>query len=77
MSGPGRSLSLEDLPKPPLFKLAGEGGEDVFQDTAVGGEEAKVGALFASRVLAEEFALEAEALGMDALAGLEAVEISG
>ena len=77
MSGPGRSLSLEDLPRPPLFKLAGVDGEDAFQETAVGGEEAKVGALFASRVLAEEFALEAEALGMDALAGLEAVEISG
>ena len=77
MSGPGRSLSLKDLPRPPLFKLAGADGEDAFQETAVGGEQAKVGALFASRTLAEEFAIEAEALGMDALAGLEPVEVAG
>jgi hypothetical protein len=77
VSGPGRSLSLGDLPRPPLFKLAGEDGEDAFQETAVGGEDAKVGALFASRVLAEEFSLEAEALGMEALAGLEPVEVAG
>jgi hypothetical protein len=73
----GRSLSLEDLPRPPLYKLGGEDGEDAFQETAVGGEEARVGALFASRVLAEEFSLEAETLGMGALAGLEPVEIAG
>ena len=77
MSGPGRSLSLGDLPRPPLFKLAGEDAEDAFQETAVGGEDAKVGALFASRVLAEEFSLEAEALGMEALSGLEPVEVAG
>jgi hypothetical protein len=73
----GRSLSLEDLPRPPLFKLTGVDGGNTFQDTAVGGEEARVGALFASRVLAEEFSLEAETLGMGALAGLEPVEIAG
>jgi hypothetical protein len=72
-----RSLSLEDLPRPPLFKLAGVDGEDAFQETAVGGEEARVGVLFASRMLAEEFAFEAEALGMGALTGLDPVEIAG
>ncbi|HEX2182580.1 MAG TPA: hypothetical protein VHH10_09860 [Rubrobacteraceae bacterium] len=77
MSGPERGLSLEDLPRPPLFKLAGEDGEDAFEETAVGGEDAKVGALFSSLALAEEFSLEAEALGMGALAGLEPVEIAG
>jgi hypothetical protein len=76
MSGPERSLSLDELPRPPLFKLAGEGGEDLFAETTVGGEPSRVGALFASRALAEEFSLGAEDLGMGALAGLEPVEIA-
>ena len=75
MSGPGRSLSLDELPHPPLFKLAGEGGEDTFEETAVGGEPSKVGALFSSRALAGEFSLEAEEMGVGALAGLEPREL--
>jgi hypothetical protein len=75
VNGPGRSLSLGELPPPPLFKLAGEGGEDVFEETVVGGEPARVGALFAARELAEEFSARAEEFGMGALSGLEPTEI--
>ena len=76
MNGPGRELRLGELPSPPLFKLVGEGGEDVFAETAVGGEPSRVGALFSSRALAEEFSLEAGELGMGALASLEPTEIA-
>ena len=75
MNGPGRSLSLGELPPPPLFKLAEEGGEDVFEETVVGGEPARVGALFAARDLAEEFSARAEEFEMGALSGLEPREI--
>ncbi len=68
-------MSLDDLPPPPLFKLAGEGGEDAFEETVVGGEPARVGALFAARELAEEFSARAEEFGMGALSGLEPKEI--
>jgi hypothetical protein len=74
VSGP--ELRLDELPWPPLFKLAGEGGEDAFGETAVGGEPSKVGALFSSRDLAEEFSAEAGAFGLGALAGLEPVELA-
>ena len=70
-----RRLTLDELPPPPLFKLAGGGGEDVFEETVVGGEQARVGALFAARDLAEEFSARAEELGMGALFGLEPVEL--
>lgn len=69
-------LRLDELPPPPLFKLAGEGGEDVFAETMVGGDPSRVGALFSSRVLAVEFSIEAGELGMSAFAGLEPVEIT-
>jgi hypothetical protein len=75
VNGPERRLSLDELPPPPLFKLAGEAGEDVFVETLVGDEPAKVGALFAARDLAEEFAAGAEEFGMGALSGLEAREL--
>jgi len=77
VSGPERELRLDELPRPPLFKLVGEDGEDVFEETTVGGEPSKVGALFSSRELAEEFSAEAEAFGLGALAGLEPVEVAG
>jgi hypothetical protein len=76
VSGPEQDLSLGELPRPPLFKLAGEGGEDLFKETPVGGEPSRVGALFSSRALAEEFSLEAETLGMGALGGLEPRELA-
>jgi hypothetical protein len=71
----GRRLTLDELPRLPLFKLAGEGGEDVFEETVVGGEPARVGALFAARDLAEEFSARAEEFGLGELSGLEPKEI--
>ena len=76
MSGPERELRLDELPRPPLFKLVGEDGEDAFGETTVGREPSTVGALFSSRELAEEFSAEAGAFGLEALAGLEPTEIA-
>jgi hypothetical protein len=76
VSGPERELRLDELPRPPLFKLVGEDGEDAFGETTVGREPSKVGALFSSRELAEEFSAEAGAFGLEALAGLEPTEIA-
>ena len=76
MSGPERELRLDELPRPPLFKLVGEDGEDAFGETTVGREPSKVGALVSSRELAEEFSAEAGAFGLEALAGLEPTEIA-
>jgi hypothetical protein len=73
----GRELGFEDLPSPPLFKLATEDGGDVFEETEVGGELSKVGALFSSRELAEQFSTEAGEFGLGALAGLEPGELRG
>ena len=72
-----RSLSLDELPRPPLFKLVGEDGDDRFAQTTVGGEPSRVGVLFSGLELAEEFSAVAEELGMEALAGLAAAELSG
>jgi hypothetical protein len=66
-----RELRLEELPPPPVFRLVDEGGEDVFEDTDVGGEPASVGVLFATRRLAEEFSAGAEGFGLGSLSGLE------
>jgi hypothetical protein len=64
-------LTLDDLPRPPLFKLVDAEGEDVFQETEVGGESALVGALFSDRELAGEFSAGAAAHGMEGLSGLD------
>ncbi|MDF2702470.1 MAG: hypothetical protein K0S10_1414 [Rubrobacteraceae bacterium] len=72
-----RSLRLDELPRPPLFKLVGEDGDNRFAQTTVGGEPSRVGVLFSGRELAEEFSAVAEELGMEALAGLAAAELSG
>lgn len=72
-----RSVSLDELPRPPLFKLVGEDGDDRFAQTTVGGEPSRVGVLFSGLELAEEFSAVAEELGMEALAGLAAAELSG
>jgi hypothetical protein len=45
MAEAGRELTLDDLPRPPLFKLVDPEGRDVFQETEVGGEHAQVAAL--------------------------------
>ncbi len=75
MDDPTRELSLEALPRPPLYRLADEEGRDVFQKTEVGGEPATVGVLFAGAELAREFAAGAPEHGMDALSGLEPREL--
>src|SRR5215216_2660943 len=75
MNPPERRLTLDDLPPPPLFKLVGESGEDVFESAVVGDEPSSVGALFASWELAREFSAAAEEFGMGGLAWLEPREI--
>jgi hypothetical protein len=64
-------LTLDDLPRPPLFRLVNPEGDDVFQETLVGGENALVGALFSDRELAGEFSSGAAAHGMESLSGLD------
>jgi hypothetical protein len=64
-------LTLDDLPRPPLFKLVDPEGKDVFQQTKVGGERALVGAVFSGRELAGEFSAGAAAHGMESLSGLD------
>jgi hypothetical protein len=71
----GRELTLDDLPRPPLFKLVDPDGRDVFQETEVGGERAEVGALFSDRELAGEFSASAAGHGMDDLSGLDPREL--
>src|SRR5829696_1314273 len=71
-----RELALEDLPSPPLLKLVDPEGRDVFQETEVGGERARVGALFSNRELAGEFSTGAAAHGMEDLSGLDPRELS-
>lgn len=72
MYGPNPELNLEQMPRPPLFKLVDASGEDVFDHRDIGGEPSIVGALFTSRELAEEFSENAVEFGLEALAGLEA-----
>jgi hypothetical protein len=69
-------LTLEDLPRPPLFKLVRADGTDAAQRTEVGGEGATVAALFSGRELAGEFAAGAASHGMESLAGTAPRELS-
>ena len=71
MAETGRELTLDDLPRPPLFKLVDREGKDVFQETEVGGERARVAALFSDRELAGEFSAGAAEHGMGNLSGLD------
>jgi hypothetical protein len=71
MGEAGQELTLEGLPRPPLFRLVGPDGREVFQETEVGGERALVGALFSDRELAGEFSAGAAAHGLEDLAGLD------
>lgn len=77
MADVNRELRLEELPPPPLFVLAGEGGADAFARTLVGDEPSEVGAIFETRELAEEFSAGAEEFGMSGLSGLDARELVG
>jgi len=76
MVEPGRKLALEDLPRPPLFRLVDGEGRDVLQETEVGGEQAKVAALFSDRELAGEFSAGAAEHGMGAMAGADPRELA-
>jgi len=69
-------LTLDDLPRPPLFKLVDSEGRDVFQETEVGGETAQVAVLFSDRGLAGEFSAGAAEHGMEDLSGLDPRELS-
>jgi hypothetical protein len=71
-----RELPMDDLPRPPLFKLVDPEGRNVFQETEVGGERARVGALFSDRELAGEFSAGAAEHGMGDLSGLDPRELS-
>jgi hypothetical protein len=71
MAEPGRELALGDLPRPPLFRLVDGEGRDVLQETEVGGERAKVAALFSDRELTGEFSAGAAEHGMGAMAGAD------
>jgi hypothetical protein len=71
MDETGSELTLDDLPSPPLFKLVDPEGRDVFQETEVGGEGARVCALFSDRELAGEFSAGAALHGMEDLSGLD------
>ena len=71
MADPSRELTLDDLPRPPLFKLVDAEGGDALQETEVGGEVALVAALFSDRELAGEFSAGAASHGMESLAGAE------
>ncbi len=75
MNGPARELALDELPRPPLYRLVDEEGRDAFQETEIGGEPAIVGVLFAGPELAREFAVGASEHGMGALSGLEPREL--
>jgi hypothetical protein len=76
MGETGRELTLDNLPDLPLFKLVDPEGRDVFQETEVGGEGAKVSALFSDRELAGEFSAGAGQHGMEDLSGLDPRELS-
>jgi hypothetical protein len=76
MADTGRELALEDLPRPPLFRLVDGEGRDVLQKTEVGGERARVAALFSDRELAGEFSAGAAEHGMGAMAGADPRELT-
>jgi len=76
MAETGHEMTLDDLPRPPLYKLVDPEGRDVFQETEVGGEMAQVAALFSDRELAGEFSAGASAHGMENLSGLDPRSLS-
>ncbi len=75
MSESQRELSLDELPRPPLFKLVDLDGRDVFQETRVGGEPATVAAIFSDRELAGEFSVGAAGHSMGDFSGLDPREL--
>jgi hypothetical protein len=75
MGNPVRELTLDGLPRPPLFRLVDDEGRDVHGVTEVGGEPATMGVLFADVELAQEFSSTAAEYGMNAFVGLEPREL--
>lgn len=75
MSDPLRELALDELPRPPLFRLVDEEEQDVFAKTEAGGESATVGVLFGDAELAREFSDGAHEYGMEVFARLEPREL--
>ena len=75
MNGAERELSLDKLPRLPLYRLVDQEGRDALQETEVGSEPATVGVLFSDEEVAREFSASASEHGMDALAGLEPGEL--
>jgi hypothetical protein len=75
VNGAERELSLDELPRPPLYRLVNKEGRDALQETEVGSEPATVGVLFSDEELAREFSAGASEHGMDALTGLEPGEL--
>ena len=71
MADPTHELPLDEIPRPPLYKLVDEEGCDVFVEAEVGGEPATVGVLFGSEGMARELSEDAVEHGMGTLAGLE------
>ncbi len=76
MMDPTQELSLENFPKPPIYRLQNAEGHEVWQRTEVSGEPASVAAVFAERNLAEEFSVDARDFGMDDFAGCEPATLS-
>jgi len=76
MAEPIGELTLGDLPRPPLFRLVDREGRNVLQETEVGGERARVAALFSDRELAGEFSAGAAEHGMEELAGADPRELA-
>lgn len=74
---PTGELALDDMPRPPLYRLVDEESLDVFARNEVGGEEAAVGVIFGDAELAREFSAGAAEHGMEALFGLEPRVLSG
>jgi hypothetical protein len=75
VNGAERELSLDKLPRLPLYRLVDQEGRDALQETEVGSEPAMVGVLFSDEGLAREFSAGASEHGMDALAGLQPGEL--
>lgn len=71
----GRELSLNELPQPPLYRLTGPDGRDVFEQTEVGSEPAMIAALFSDRELAGEFSAGAAEHGMGSFYGAAPSEL--
>lgn len=75
MDHTNNQLNLEDVPRPPLFKLVDATGANVFGQSRVGGEPSTVGALFTYHELAMEFSENAAEFGLGELANREIKEL--